>query len=54
MKITINFCMGYFNIDLLKRANSLGFVDMMVSYYSFPLSTIPTRIPHPSAFLFDN
>ena len=48
------FMMGDFNIDLLKRANSSDFVNMMVSHDSFPLVTIPTRISHLSASLIDN
>ena len=46
--------MGDFIIDLLKKANSSDFVNMMVSNDSFPLVTIPTRISHLSAALIDN
>jgi endonuclease/exonuclease/phosphatase (EEP) superfamily protein YafD len=48
------FMMGDFNMDLLNRANSSDFVNMMVSHDSFPLVTIPTRILHLLASLIDN
>ena len=53
-----NYCVlaGHYNIDLLKQANTetAAFTELLQSYLTIPMITIPTRCSDDKMSLIDN